>query len=214
MRRTHDRAIPIVAAFASLALASAAPAAEQSLRFDPTETSVRFTLGATLHTAEGSVKLSGGTLRFDPDAGSASGELVLDAKSAETGSESRDANMHRDVLESSKYPTIAFRAEALEVARRDASSADVTLRGSLLLHGQSRPFAIPAKLTARDAGHIRVSAAFRVPYVDWGMLDYSTFVLRVDRFVDVTVEAVGTLGAADAAGAPGAGAAAGTGGMP
>lgn len=179
----------------ALALPSPSRAAEQRLVFEPGTTAVRFTLGATLHTAEGSVKLRQGELRFDPDAGTASGELVMDAKSAETGSELRDENMHRDVLESGVFSTIAFRAERLEVARRDATSADVTLVGSLLLHGEAHPFAIPAKLTAPDPDHIAVSAAFRVPYVDWGMADYSTFVLRVDRFVDVAVEAVGTLAA-------------------
>jgi polyisoprenoid-binding protein YceI len=148
---------------------------------------------ASLHTVEGSVRLASGELRIDPDAGSASGELVLDAKSADTGLARRDANMHRDVLESAKYPTIVFRAESLDVSRRDAKSADVVLRGTLTLHGQSRPFAIPAKLTAPDPEHVTVSAAFRVPYVDWGVVDYSTLVLRVDRFVDVAVEALGTL---------------------
>jgi polyisoprenoid-binding protein YceI len=185
-----------LACLAVIALAaSQARAVEQGLRFEPGSTTIRFTLGATLHTAEGSLKLQQGELRFDADAGTASGELVLDATSAETGMESRDANMHRDVLESAAFPTITFRAERLEVVRRDAASADVTLLGSLVLHGEARPFSIPAKLSARDPDHIGVSAAFRVPYVDWAMLDYSSFVLRVDRFVDVMVEAVGTLAA-------------------
>lgn len=182
-----------LASLAALALApSPARAAEQRLLFEPGTTEIHFTLGATLHTAEGSVKLERGELRFDPEAGTATGEIVMDAKSAETGSELRDENMHRDVLESAKFPTITFRAERLEVTRRDETSADVTLLGSLLLHGESHPLAIPAKLTAPDPEHIGVSAAFRVPYVDWGMVDYSNLVLRVDRFVDVAVEAVGT----------------------
>jgi polyisoprenoid-binding protein YceI len=187
---------PAFACLAALALApSPVRAAEQRLLFEPGTTTVRFTLGATLHTAKGSVKLERGELRFDPEAGTASGELVMDARSAETGSELRDENMHRDVLESGGFPTITFRAERLEVGRRDETSADVKLVGSLVLHGETHPFAIPAKLSARDGEHIGVSAAFRVPYVDWGMVDYSTFVLRVDRFVDVAVEAVGTLAA-------------------
>ena len=119
----------------------------------------------------------------------------MDAKTAQTGLSSRDANMHRDVLESEKFPTISFRAERLDVGRRDATSADVTLVGSLVLHGETRPLAIPAKLVARDPAHVGISAGFRVPYVDWNMVDYSTFVLRVDRFVDVTLDAEGTLAA-------------------
>lgn len=170
-----------------------AAAAEQRLVLEPDATTIRFTLGATLHTAEGSVRLERGELRFDPDAGTASGEIVVDATSAETGSGTRDANMHREVLESAKYPTITFRAERLEVPRRDAASAEVSLVGSLVLHGETHPFSIPAKLTAPDPEHVEVSAAFRVPYVDWGMLDYSSFVLRVDRVVDVSVSARGTL---------------------
>lgn len=176
-------------------VAQPARAAEQRLLFEPATTNVRFTLGATLHTAEGSVRLQRGELRYDADAGTASGELVLDAKSAETGSDSRDANMHGEVLESERFPTIAFRAQRLEVVRRDASSAEVALHGSLALHGQERPFTIPAKLVARSPERIGVSATFRVPYVDWDMLDYSNFVLRVDRFVDVTVEAEGRVAA-------------------
>ena len=34
---------------------------------------------------------------------------------------------------------------------------------------------------------------FEVAYVDWGMRDYSNFVLRVDRHVTVTVHAEGAL---------------------
>lgn len=195
-RRAAARALAAaLAAPAALCVPQVAGAAEQRLLLEPAKTKIVFTLGATLHTAVGSVRLASGELRFDPDAGAASGEIVVDARSAETGSERRDANMHREVLESAKFPTITFRAERLDVARRDATSADVTLVGSLVLHGETRPFSIPAKLTARDPEHIAIAAAFRVPYVDWSMLDYSTFVLRVDRFVDVEVEAEGVLAA-------------------
>jgi len=138
---------------------------------------------------EGTLRLARGTLVFDAEAGTASGEIAVDARSAETRNERRDASMHRDVLESAEFPTIAFRAERLEVARRDATSADVRLVGRLELHGATRPFDIPARVEARDGGRVAISAAFRVPYVDWGVADASTWLLRVERFVDVSVEA-------------------------
>jgi polyisoprenoid-binding protein YceI len=186
-------AAAVLAAVLGLAPAGA-HAAPQELRLEPDATKIRFTLGATLHTAEGSLKLERGALRFDPDTGSAEGEIVVDATSAETGLAMRDENMHRDVLESVRYPRIVFRAERLEVLRRDAGSAEVRLLGQLEMHGTTRPFAIPAKLDDRG-DRIGIASSFRVDYVDWGIVDYSTFLLRVDRFVDVTVEAEGRLAA-------------------
>ena len=166
--------------------ASSARAAEQTLALDPAATTIAFALGATLHTVEGSVRLSSGEIRFDLVTGVASGEIDVDARSATTGNESRDRNMHRDVLESEKYPRIAFRAEQVRVVHRDPAGAVVELAGQLDLHGQARPWTLPAKL-AFQGDRVSIEANFRVPYVDWGMQDYSSFILRVDRFVAVRV---------------------------
>src|ERR1700737_2792167 len=84
-----------------------APAAT-SLEFDPAQTKVEFTLGATLHTVHGSFRFKRGDLRFDPATGQAEGELVVDTASGATGNDSRDANMHKKILESSRNPEIAF----------------------------------------------------------------------------------------------------------
>ncbi len=179
---------------ALVALAAGWPAAaeEQTLALDPAATKIAFTLGATLHTVDGSVRLSHGEIRFNPAGGAASGEIVLDARSAQTGNASRDANMHRDVLESERFPTIVFRAGELELLSRDETSAKVRLQGTLELHGQSLPFELPATLAAHG-DRLGIAATFRVPYVDWGIRDPSRFLLRVDRFVDVAVSAEGTL---------------------
>jgi len=175
-----------------LALASGAGAAMQTLTLDPVATKIEFVLGATLHSAEGSIRVEKGLIEFDADTGTASGEIVIDATSAETGLASRDRNMHADVLESARFPRMVFRPERLEVQRRDATSADVTLRGILDMHGRQLPLALPAKLAARD-GRIEIEIAFDLPYVDWGLVDYSNFVLRVDRFVSVKVHGEGVL---------------------
>lgn len=176
----------------SLSVAEPARAAEQILTLDPAATRIDFVLGATLHRAEGSVRLAQGAIRFDLETGAASGALVVDAASATTGLSSRDANMHADVLESARYPTIVFHPEHVVVRRRDPASADVELGGRLSMHGEERPLVIAARLDARD-GRVAIESHFRVPYVEWGMRDYSNFVLRVDRFVDVTVGAEGSL---------------------
>ena len=53
-----------------------------------------------------------GTLQLDPGAGTLTGEIVVDAKSGDTGSKMRDGKMHREVLESEQYPEITFRPTA------------------------------------------------------------------------------------------------------
>ena len=172
--------------------APCAGAAPQELTLDPGSTAISFTLGATLHRVEGEFRLSTGAIAFDPDTGVAGGELVVDATSARTGMGSRDRNMHLDVLESERYPRIVFRAERLRVVEREARRAVVELEGVLDMHGNQRPFVLTARLAA-IGDRVAIETSFRVPYVDWGMRDESTLLLRVDRYVDVTVRADGRI---------------------
>jgi len=188
--RGRGLAVGVGVALAALPCAPPAEAAPQRLGLDPDGTRISFTLGATLHTVAGQLRLAGGEIRFDPDTGSASGEIAVDATSARTGLDRRDRNMHRDVLESERYPRIVFRAERLRVVSRDAQGARVELAGVLEMHGERHPLLVPARV-AISGGRVAIDASFRVDYVDWGMQDYSTLFLRVDRYVDVTIEAAG-----------------------
>ena len=177
----------------ALAVGRSVAADERILTIDAAATKIAFTLGATFHTVHGAVQLAHGEIRFDSAGGTASGEIVVDARSAQTGNSSRDANMQRDVLESERFPTIVFRVEALELLSRSETNAQVRLRGTLDMHGQRVAWELPATLTTHG-NHLAIASSFRVPYVDWGMHDPSSFLLRVDRFVDVSVSAEGTLG--------------------
>ena len=175
-----------------LLLGARAPAdAQSTLTLDPERSRVSFSLGATLHTVHGELDLVRGELRFEPSGGAASGEIVVDARSARTGIDARDREMHEKVLESERFPEIALRAERLEVLRRDAASADVRLHGTLEIHGAAHAVAIPAKIRAAADDRLVVEARFRVPYAEWGMRDVSSFVLRVAKDVEVSVRAEG-----------------------
>ena len=92
---------------ATLALAFAIltpPLAAETWTFtlDPAATEVRFTLGATLHVVSGSLRAREGRIVLDPETGEASGRIVLDATSAETGNRRRDDKMHEKILESAR----------------------------------------------------------------------------------------------------------------
>src|SRR5256885_1853454 len=104
----------VLALLAGSALALAAPPAAvnaETFELQPQETRVGFTLGATMHTVHGTLRAKRGSVRFDPATGAASGEIVLDAASAETGNASRDRDMHGKILESGKHPEIVWRID-------------------------------------------------------------------------------------------------------
>ncbi len=90
----------------ALALALAAPllAQEVTVELDRAQTHIGFTLSDVLHTAHGTFKLKNGTIRFDPVTGTASGMVVVDTSSGDSGSQARDRKMHKEILLSEQYP--------------------------------------------------------------------------------------------------------------
>lgn len=175
-------------------LSFALPLAAETLTFelDPKATSVQFSLGATLHTVKGSLKAESGTIRIDPETNKASGSVVLDATSAETGNSRRDFKMHEKILESRQYPDIVFHIERISGALHRAGRSEVQLHGYLEMHGTRRPIALPATVLA-EGNRVQATAVLTIPYLEWGLKDPSFFVLRVDKEVRVTVKAAGRL---------------------
>ena len=159
------------------------------LRIDPTQTQVEFTLGAVLHTVHGTFRLKSGEMRFDPATGAASGQLVVDATSADTGDGARDKNMHKVVLESARYPEIVFRPDRVlgKVAAQGASQ--VRLHGTFSIHGADHEVEMPTQVEA-TGGQYAATVKFSVPFVQWGMKDPSTLFLRVEKHVDITIHTV------------------------
>jgi len=179
---------------ASVIAAAAQGAALQSsaLQLDPTQTSVKFTLGDVLHTVHGTFQLKHGALQLDPASGKLSGEIVVDATSGESGSGMRDRKMHKEVLESDRYPEIAFRPDKVEgsVARQGKSS--VKVHGMFTIHGVDREITVPADVEM-SADHWSAAVHFTVPYAKWGMKNPSTLFLRADDSVEIDLMAAGSL---------------------
>jgi polyisoprenoid-binding protein YceI len=171
----------LISAFCAASLV----AAETVVELDPARTKVEWVLGAALHTVKGTFRLKSGAVRFDPATGKATGEIVIDAASGESGSGARDSRMHKNVLESARYPEIAF-APDLVTGTAASGNAQVQAHGSLTIHGASHEITIPVKATM-GAGEATFDASFAVPYVAWGMKNPSTLFLRVHDKVDITI---------------------------
>jgi polyisoprenoid-binding protein YceI len=173
-----------------------AAAAEWRVTLDPAATTIGFSLGATLHTVDGRVSLSSGSLRLDPETGAIAGEIVVEAASADTGNDSRDEDMHAKVLRSRAHPTIVLRPERIEGKIAPHGTSTAVLTGQIELVGQSHGISFPIELMIEGAT-LSASGTFTVPYVEWGLEDPSKFLLRVAKEVHVIVKAEGSFAVAE-----------------
>lgn len=183
----------IAAACLAAWMSTSAAAEDLRLVLDPEATEIGFRLGATLHTVEGSGRLERGAVTFDPATGAAAGEIVIDARSLDTGNAKRDRLMHARVLESETYPRIVFVPERFEGRLEQAELARVRLHGELQIHGVAHPSVISAEVRA-DGDGLTGTGRFAVPYVALGMRDPSKLLLRVAKEVEVEIRLQGRLG--------------------
>jgi polyisoprenoid-binding protein YceI len=159
------------------------------LGIDPAQTKVEFTLGDVLHTVHGTFALKRGSIRFDPATGAASGEMVVDATSGNSGSTARDRRMNKDILESTKFPEIVFKPTHVEGKVAAQGASQVLVHGVFSIHGADHEITMPAEVEAA-AGEYKLFAHFDVPYVKWGMKNPSNFILRVNDTVQIGIHTV------------------------
>lgn len=180
-------------------LAGTALAAEQVLTLDPAATEIDFVLDAAGHKVRGKLFLVSGRIRFDLDSGAADGEVRIDARKADTGNKRRDKTMHKKVLESARYPLFVFIPTSVEGTLSETEASELTLVGTLSIHGDEHPFSIPVQVE-QDGDVVSASATFIVPYADWGLYRPSVLFFKVAPEVEVRIEAKGSL--SSAAGVP------------
>jgi polyisoprenoid-binding protein YceI len=169
-----------------------AAAQNAAFQLDPALTSVKFTLGDVLHTVRGTFHLKRGALQFEPASGKISGEIVVDAGSGESGSGMRDRKMNKEILESDRYPEIAFRPDKIDGQVAIEGKSAVKVHGMFNIHGVDREITVPAEVEM-TAGHWTATVHFTVPYAKWGMKNPSTLFLRVNDSVEIDLVAAGNV---------------------
>ncbi len=174
-------------------LAGAVPLAaaqDTAFQLDPAQTSVKFTLADVLHTVRGTFKLKRGALQLDPGSGKITGEIVVDAASGDSDNGMRDRKMHREVLESARYPEIAFRPDRVEGTVAPQGKSSVMVHGTFRIHGTDREITVPAQVET-SADHWTATVHFTIPYEKWGMKNPSTLFLKVSDSVQIDLIAAG-----------------------
>jgi len=185
---------PILLATALLpALSAQTPAKTLTVRLDPAQTEIHWTLGDVLHTVRGTFALKSGTITFDPASGHADGAVIVDLDSGNSGNATRDRLMKQNILQTARYPQAIFHPQKFAGLLHPGADQTITVDGTLTVHGEDHPSELVMTVTALSANHATATTRFVVPYVAWGMKDPSTFVLRVEKQVTVDVTAQGTV---------------------
>ena len=176
----------------TLCAAITAFAQEMQFQLDPAQSKVEFTLDATLHGVHGSFDLRPSTIYFNPQAGTASGDFVVDATSGNSGNKGRDKKMHKEILESAKFPEIRFSVQKFHGILAANGTSQIELVGVMTLHGSDHPMTVTAPIKIEN-GRASADIPFEVPYVQWGVKNPSTFLLRVSDKVTIVVHATGAI---------------------
>jgi polyisoprenoid-binding protein YceI len=176
--------------FAALCLSPAGRAQEIVVHLDPAQTKIEFTLGSTLHTVEGTFNLKSGTIRFDPASGKIGDSIIVNATSGESGNAGRDRKMHREILESCKYPEIIFTPIQVKGAFDSKGPSRVEVSGQFSLYGEDHDVTLPIDIQP-SGRRLQMATHITIPYIKWGLKKPSTFILRVSDKVEIDVHAAG-----------------------
>ena len=177
----------------AVAVKQTAPAVNSlSLELDPAQSKVHWALPSSLHTVHGTFVVVRGMMSMDRESGKAGGEIVVNARSGASGNDSRDAKMHKEILETAKFPEAVFRPTQVEGVVSATGPCEIKVRGSFSVHGSDHD--VVALVHAELAGQTwKGTGKFDVPYVQWGIKDPSNFLLKVNHVVSVEIEMSGSL---------------------
>lgn len=161
-------------------------ASQATFSLDPSKTEIHYTLHDPLHTVHGTFNLKSGNLRIDPESGKASGEIVIDVTSGASGSGARDRRMHKEILESQRYPEAVFTPDRVDGHIAPQGDSQIDMHGVFRIHGADHELTLHFQVQANDRQYT-ASTSFTIPYVKWGMKNPSNFLLRVDDKVEINI---------------------------
>ena len=174
-------------------LFSLAAAAQQTqITLDPAQTKIDWTLGDVLHTVHGTFKLKSGSIAFDSKTGDASGQIVVDATSGESGNHTRDGKMHKEILESGRYPEIVFLPKHVTGNVPTEGNSTLQVQGVFRIHGGDHDLTLSFPVQS-DGSKAIATTKFEVPYEAWGMKNPSTLFLKVENKVEIDISTAGTV---------------------
>ena len=176
----------------SLFPAPAALAQHETFQVIPDSSEVKFTLGDVLHTVHGTFHVQRGSIDFDRTTPKMAGSILVAAGSGNSGNESRDRRMSKDILDARQFAEASFAPHSYQGTIATDGDSTIQVAGTFTLHGTPHEMTVPITVDV-EGGNWTIQTHFSVPYVKWGLKDPSTFVLRVGKDVQIDLTLVGRL---------------------
>jgi polyisoprenoid-binding protein YceI len=129
-------------------------------------------------------------VRFDPTSGKIGGSIIVNATSGESGNGGRDRKMHREILESGKYPEIIFTPSQMKGTFDPKGPSKLEVSGQFSLHGQDHDVTVPIEIQP-SGRQLQMATHITIPYINWGLKNPSTFILRASEKVEIDIHAAG-----------------------
>jgi polyisoprenoid-binding protein YceI len=161
---------------------------------------VSFTSKAAIVKFVGRTGKLEGEARLDPaDISKASGKVIVDLASLDTGIGLRNDHM-RGALEVEKYPKAVFSFNAIKVpGNKLVADKPVkgTATGEMTIHGKARTITVPVELTLlpqqdpnyRAGDWVHVASSFKLKVTDYGVqLPKGVFGLKVAEEMEIAID--------------------------
>jgi polyisoprenoid-binding protein YceI len=100
--------------------------------------------------------------------------------------------MTADELKADTYRTVTFAPTHVTGTFNPTGDSTLTIHGLFTLLGTPHEIDVPMKVHV-TGDQLQATGSFSVPYVQWGLKDPSTLMLRVNKEVQIDLSLTGTL---------------------
>lgn len=157
---------------------------------NPDQSEIVFSLGDVLRQVHGTFHVQSGSVQFDSRSPRISGTIVVAAGSGKSGNTTRDQRMSLDILNAPQFTEASFQPTHMDGEIAAAGDSTVQVAGVFTLHGTPHDLTVPMQIHL-EGNACTAKTHFLIPYVKWGLKDPSTFILRVNKEVDMEITLIG-----------------------
>ena len=174
----------------ALILAPAALAQHQTFAVNPDASEVKMKLNTTHEVVNGTFHVQSGSINFDRTASRISGIVIVAAGSGETGNDSRDKKMNKDIPKADQFTTVSFAPKTYNGTIAGSGDSTIQVSGVFTLLGTAHDLTIPMQIHL-DGSKATAKGQFIVPYVQWGLKNPSFMIWKADNDVAIDLNLVG-----------------------